>query len=150
MDHKLIEVVERRYCKEQLPEFHIGDTVNVHTRIREGGKERIQMFNGVVIARRGRGVSETFTCRRIVNNEGVERTFMLHSPLITNIEVKRRGKVRRAKLFFLRNRVGKARRLRELRISRKKNTQEPADQPVTSTEADAKTTATAAQPVASP
>ena len=118
MSQQLIDAVERKCLKQEVPEFHVGDTVNVRTRIREGGKERTQIFNGVVIARRGRGTNENFTVRRIVNNEGVERGFMLHSPMVVGIEVKRRGKVRRAKLYFLRERVGKARRLRELRITK--------------------------------
>ena len=120
MSHKLIDIVEQKHMKRQLPEFHIGDTVDVHTRIREGAKERIQVFNGVVIARSGRGLGESCTVRRIVNNEGVERIFLLHSPLVVDIRIKRRGKVRRAKLYFLRGRVGKARRLRELRIRKAK------------------------------
>ena len=121
MGHKLIDVVERKCLKQQVPEFRVGDTVDVKTRIREGGKERAQTFNGVVIARRGRGTNECLTVRRIVNNEGVERIFMLHSPLVAGIRVKRRGKVRRAKLYFLRERVGKARRLRELRVTKAKD-----------------------------
>ncbi|MBN1556367.1 MAG: 50S ribosomal protein L19 [Phycisphaerae bacterium] len=101
--------------KETLPEFHIGDTVKVHCRIVEGDKERIQMFTGTVIGRRGEGVSETFTVRRIVNNEGVERTFPIHSPKVAEVEIVRRGKIRRAKLYYLRDRVGKSTRLKELR-----------------------------------
>lgn len=120
MSHQLIDIVEQTCLKRQPPEFHVGDTVDVLTRIREGGKERAQVFNGVVIARSGRGMNETFTVRRIVNNEGVERVFLLHSPLVVNVEVKRRGKVRRAKLYYLRQRVGKARRLRELRLTKDK------------------------------
>jgi large subunit ribosomal protein L19 len=127
MSRQLIDIVEQKCLKREVPEFHIGDTVDVQTRIREGGKERTQIFNGVVIARRGRGTNESFTVRRIVNNEGVERGFMLHSPLVAGIEVKRRGKVRRAKLYFLRERVGKARRLRELRITKDRGEQGPAD-----------------------
>lgn len=110
-----MEMVEQRYQKESLPEFRVGDTVDVHQKIVEGNKTRTQVFNGVVIARKGRGINEVFTVRRIVNNEGVERVFPVHSRLIGKIDVKRRGKVRRAKLYFLRDRVGKARKLRELR-----------------------------------
>jgi large subunit ribosomal protein L19 len=117
MSTELIDIAERAYLKKEVPQFHIGDTVDVTCRIIEGNRQRLQVFNGVVIARRGRGINEMFTVRRIVNNEGVERVFMLHSPLIANVEVKRRGKVRRAKLYYLRGRVGKARRLRELRLS---------------------------------
>jgi large subunit ribosomal protein L19 len=122
MSQELIDLVERKYVKGQLPNFHIGDTVDVLLRIREGNKERTQIFNGVVIARSGRGMNETLTVRRIVNNEGVERIFMIHSPVVVDIKVRRRGKVRRAKLYYLRDRVGKARRLRELRISKHKGT----------------------------
>ncbi|MCJ7544327.1 MAG: 50S ribosomal protein L19 [Phycisphaerae bacterium] len=99
--------------RKDIPDFRIGDTVDVAVKIVEGDKERIQAFSGVVIGRRGSGISETFTVRRIVNNEGVERTFPLHSPKITAIGVVRGGKVRRAKLYFLRERVGKARRLKD-------------------------------------
>lgn len=116
MSSNLIDIAEQPYLKGQVPEFHIGDTVDVTCRIIEGTRERLQVFNGTVIARRGRGINETFTVRRIVNNEGVERVFMIHSPLIADIRIRRRGKVRRAKLYFLRGRVGKARKLKELRI----------------------------------
>jgi large subunit ribosomal protein L19 len=117
MSSELIDIAERSCLKSDVPEFHIGDTVEVSCRIVEGGRRRAQVFIGVVIARRGHGLNETFTVRRIVNNEGVERIFMLHSPLIVGIKVTRRGKVRRAKLYFLRGRVGKAQRLRERRIA---------------------------------
>ena len=96
-------------------EFKIGDTVNVSVRIVEGEKERIQVFTGTVIARRGAGISETFTVRRIVNNEGVERIFPMQSPRISGVEVVRSGKTRRAKLHFLRDRIGKSTRLKEIR-----------------------------------
>jgi large subunit ribosomal protein L19 len=115
MSHMLLDVVEKAYLKAKLPEFRVGDTVDVSCRIREGDKQRIQIFGGVVIARKGRGVNASFTVRRIVANQGVERTFPLHSPNVADIKVKRHGKVRRAKLYFLRERVGKARKLRELR-----------------------------------
>ncbi len=105
--------MEEAARKKEVPQFEIGDTVDVHQRILEGQKERVQIFNGVVISRRGDGMREMFTVRRIVQGEGVERTFPLHSPKIAKIEVKRTGKVRRAKLFYLRKRVGKATRLRE-------------------------------------
>ena len=100
---------------EAFPVFSVGDTLNVHVRIIEGDKERIQVYQGVLIAQRGRGVNRTITVRRIVANEGVERVFPLHSPRIAKIEVVRRGDARRAKLFYLRERVGKSRRLRDQR-----------------------------------
>jgi large subunit ribosomal protein L19 len=99
--------------KERIRSFRIGDTVDVHVKIVEGEKERIQIFNGIVIARRGSKLNESFTVRRLVGNEGVERVFPLHSPSIDKIEVKKSGKVRRAKLYYLRDRVGKATRLAE-------------------------------------
>src|SRR6186997_3218442 len=112
---ELIKKVEASSLKETPPQFSIGDTVDVHTKILEGDKERIQIFTGVVIARSGSGSREMFTVRRIVANEGVERKFPLHSPKIEKIEVVRGGVVRRAKLYFLRDRVGKAVRLKERR-----------------------------------
>src|SRR5262245_4970449 len=115
MSQKVLEKVEKSSLKAEVPEFKIGDTVDVHTRILEGEKERIQIFNGVVIARSGSGSREMFTVRRIVQGEGVERKFPLHSPKIAKIEVKSSGIVRRAKLYFLRDRVGKAVRLRQKR-----------------------------------
>lgn len=120
MSQQTIALVEKGGLKPDLAEFSIGDTVDVHTRILEGEKERIQIFNGVVIARAGAGLRETFTVRRIVQGEGVERKFPLHSPRIAKIEVKRSGVVRRAKLYFLRDRVGKAVRLKERRTDTKK------------------------------
>jgi len=117
MRNKFIEGVEAACRKKQLPKFEVGDTVSVGVRIVEGNKERVQPFIGTVIARRGAGINETFTVRRIVANEGVERIFPVHSPRIVSVEVQRRGKVRRAKLFFLRDRVGKARKLRERRVA---------------------------------
>jgi large subunit ribosomal protein L19 len=116
MKNQYIELVEAAGLKENPPEFEIGDQVEVHQRILEGEKERTQIFAGVVIARRGDGMREMFTVRRIVQGEGVERTFPLHSPRIAKVEVKRTGAVRRAKLYYLRDRVGKATRLRERRV----------------------------------
>ncbi|MGQ0633008.1 MAG: 50S ribosomal protein L19 [Planctomycetaceae bacterium] len=116
---ELLKGVEAPSLRSDPLEFAIGDTVNVHTRILEGDKERIQIFNGVVISRRGSGTRESFTVRRIVAGEGVERTFPVHSPKIAKLEVVRHGKVRRAKLFYLRDRMGKATRLSERRGSRK-------------------------------
>ena len=113
MSMKILAAVEASSLKAEVPSFAIGDTVDVHTRILEGDKERIQIFNGVVIAKAGSGSRETFTVRRIVAGEGVERKFPLHSPKIATIEVKRSGVARRAKLYYLRDRSGKATRLRE-------------------------------------
>jgi large subunit ribosomal protein L19 len=115
VSQKILAHVEASSLKPQPDAFAIGDTVDVHTRILEGEKERIQIFNGVVIARSGSGSREMFTVRRIVAGEGVERKFPLHSPKISKIEVKRSGVSRRAKLYYLRDRVGKAVRLREKR-----------------------------------
>lgn len=117
MQNQYITAIEADNMKKDIPDFEIGDTVKVGVRIIEGSKERKQPFIGVVIARRGKGMNETFTVRRIVNNEGVERIFPLHSPRIVDIEVQRRGKTRRSKLYFLRDRVGKARKLRERRVT---------------------------------
>ena len=115
-------LVEKTNTKEEVPFFEIGDTVDVHTRILEGQKERIQIFSGVVIARSGAGTREMFVVRHIVQGEGVERKFPLHSPRIAKIEVKRSGVVRRAKLYYLRDRIGKATRLKERRVDRRKET----------------------------
>jgi large subunit ribosomal protein L19 len=108
-----MELVEQSSMKPEVPKFEIGDTVDVHVRILEGEKERIQIFNGVVIAKSGAKTREMFVVRRIVQGEGVERKFPVHSPRIADIVVKRSGKVRRAKLYFLRNLSGKAVRLKE-------------------------------------
>lgn len=114
-NHKLIEAVTKSQIRTDLPSFRPGDTLRVHVRIIEGSRERIQVFEGVVIKRRGGGISETFTVRKISSGVGVERTFPLHTPKIEKIEVKRRGKVRRAKLYYLRNLRGKAARIQEIR-----------------------------------
>lgn len=113
MIHPLIQAVENTSKKQELPEFHIGDTVTVYVRIVEGDKKRLQPYTGVVIARRGKGTGESFTVRRIVNNEGVERIFPLHSPKVAKLEVVREGHVRRAKLYYLRDRIGKATRVKD-------------------------------------
>lgn len=113
MKNKLMALVEEAGMRKDLPSFAIGDQVDVHQRILEGQKERIQVFSGTVIARRGDGMRETFMVRRIVQGEGVERIFPVNSPKIAKVEVKRTGRVRRAKLYYLRKRVGKATRLRE-------------------------------------
>jgi len=111
----LLEEVQKAAMKEKLPEFHVGDIVDVHVRIKEGEKERIQVFNGMVIGRRGSGMSETFTVRRIVAGEGVERIFPIQSPSVVDVKVQRRGAVRRAKLYYLRERTGKGARVKEKR-----------------------------------
>ena len=117
--HKLLKIAEESSLREEPLIFEIGDTVDVHTRILEGEKERVQVFSGVVIARRGSGTRETFKVRRIVAGEGVERTFPVNSPKISKLEVKRHGVVRRAKLFYLRDRTGKSTRLAERRAKKK-------------------------------
>ncbi|HDI1510230.1 TPA: 50S ribosomal protein L19 [Staphylococcus aureus] len=114
-NHKLIEAATKSQLRTDLPSFRPGDTLRVHVRIIEGTRERIQVFEGIVIKRRGGGVSETFTVRKISSGVGVERTFPLHTPKIEKIEVKRRGKVRRAKLYYLRSLRGKAARIQEIR-----------------------------------
>src|SRR5882724_563589 len=119
MTNRIIESIEKDYLKKDIPQFQVGDTVDVATRIIEGEKERIQIFGGTVIMKKGRGINETFTVRRIVNNEGVERIFPLHSPFISKVTVKRGGETRRAKLFYLRDRVGKSTRLTEARKVKK-------------------------------
>src|SRR6185436_18367306 len=121
MTNKILEQVEQAYLKKAAPQFTVGDTVDVHTRIIEGEKERIQIFSGTVIMKKGRGINETFTVRRIVNNEGVERIFPLHSPFISKVTVKRGGETRRAKLFYLRDCVCKAVKLTETKRSSKKD-----------------------------
>lgn len=115
MRNQLLEHVEQSSMKAEPPQFEVGDTVDVHTKILEGDKERIQIFTGTVIAKSGSGTREMFTVRRIVAGEGVERKFPLHSPRIEKVEVKRKSVVRRAKLYFLRDRVGKAVKLKERR-----------------------------------
>lgn len=119
MSQDILNHVEQSSLKEKPPKFEIGDTVDVHTKILEGDKERIQIFSGVVIARSGSGSREMFAVRRIVAGQGVERKFPLHSPRVAKIEIKRSGKVRRAKLYYLRERSGKAVRLKERRTDRK-------------------------------
>ena len=114
-NHKLIEAVTKSQLRTDIPSFRPGDTLKVHVRIIEGNRERIQVFEGVVIKRRGGGVSETFTVRKISSGVGVERTFPVHTPKIEKIEVRRRGKVRRAKLYYLRSLRGKAARIPEIR-----------------------------------
>lgn len=109
-----LEVFASEQLKETVPSFNIGDTVRVHNRIKEGTRERIQMYEGTVTARHGGGISETFTVRRVAYGCGVEKTFPLHSPNVAKVEVIRKGKVRRAKLYYIRERVGKASKVKEL------------------------------------
>jgi large subunit ribosomal protein L19 len=109
----LLKSVEDEYLKQDIPPFRPGDTVRVHVKVIEGSRERTQMFEGAVIRRRGSGLNETFTVRRISYGVGVERTFMVHSPRLAKIEIVRHGRVRRARLYYLRGKVGKAARIRE-------------------------------------
>jgi len=111
--HKLIKELEQEQMKESVPSFNIGDTVRVHAKIVEGTKERIQVFEGVVFKRQGGGLRETFTVRRLSYGVGVEKTWPIHSPRVDRVEVVRRGIVRRAKLFYLRDRIGKAAKVKE-------------------------------------
>lgn len=111
----LLKSVEQEYLKKELPSFRAGDTVRVYVKVIEGTRERTQMYEGTVIRRRGSGLNETFTVRRVSYGVGVERTFPVHSPRLDKIEVVRRGRVRRARLYYLRERVGKAARIRERR-----------------------------------
>jgi large subunit ribosomal protein L19 len=114
-NQQILHDIEQAQFKTDLPEIGVGDTIDVHCRIIEGEKERIQVFTGVVIAIKGRGLNQMITVRRIVANEGVERVFPIHSPRIAKVEIVRHGHVRRSKLYFLRDRIGKARRLRDRR-----------------------------------
>ncbi len=109
----LIEKLEQENMKETLPEMNVGDTVRVHVKIKEGSRERIQVFEGTIIAKKHGGVEQTITVRRLSYGVGVEKVFPVHSPNIVNVETVRRGKVRRAKLYYLRNRVGKAAKVKE-------------------------------------
>lgn len=119
MNQALLDKIESEQFREKPVEFNVGDTVRVHTRVVEGNKERIQVFAGVVIGRRGRGVNETFIVRRISYGEGVERVFPVHSPRVEKVEVERRGAVRRAKLTYLRKRIGKSATLVKEKVERK-------------------------------
>ena len=124
MSQQILNLVEKPHLREESQVFEIGDTVDVHCRILEGEKERIQVFSGIVIARSGSGTREMFTVRRIVQGEGVERKFPLHSPRVAKIVVQRAGVTRRAKLYYLRDRVGKAVRLKERRVDQAKRDQQ--------------------------
>jgi large subunit ribosomal protein L19 len=110
----VIDTITKEYMKSDIPEFNIGDTVRVHVKIKEGNRERIQVFEGFVLKRQNGGISETFTVRRIASGVGVEKTFPLHSPWVEKIEVVRKGRVRRAKLNYMRGRTGKAAKIRAL------------------------------------
>ena len=110
----IIKSIESEQLKENVPQFHVGDTVKVHGKIKEGNRERIQVFEGTVIKKQGGGLRTTFTVRKNSNGVGVEKTWPLHSPNVEKVEVVRKGKVRRAKLFYLRQRVGKAAKVKEL------------------------------------
>ena len=111
----LVQTIEQEQLKESVPDFRAGDTVRVYVKVIEGGKERIQPFEGVVITKRNEGLKSTFTVRKISHSIGVERSFMLHSPRIDRVEVLRHGAVRRAKLYYLREKVGRAARIKEAR-----------------------------------
>ncbi|MDX8431478.1 MAG: 50S ribosomal protein L19 [Candidatus Algichlamydia australiensis] len=130
MKNAILEEIEKEQMKKEVPEFNVGDTLKVHTRIIEGNKERIQAFTGIVIARKGGGVSETFSLYRVAYGRSMERTFPLHSPRISEIEIMRRGKVRRAKLHYLRGKSGKKARVKEM-IGGKKVAREIAPEPKT-------------------
>ncbi len=114
--NELIKAIEAEQLRNDLPKFNVGDTVKVYVRIKEGTRERVQMFEGTVIKKQNGGLRETFTVRRVAYGTGVERTFPINSPIIDKMEVTRRGKVRRAKLFYLRDRVGKAAKVKELNV----------------------------------
>jgi large subunit ribosomal protein L19 len=110
-----MDKINQEQCKENVTQFNIGDTVKVHVKIIEGTTERIQVFSGTVIARNGSGINEAFTVRRVSYGQGVERVFPIHSPRVAKIEVERQGKVRRSKLYYLRDKIGKAAKVKELR-----------------------------------
>ncbi|WP_139904545.1 50S ribosomal protein L19 [Clostridium thermarum] len=112
--NELIRSIEAEQLRKDLPDFNVGDTVKVHVKVKEGNRERIQVFEGTVLKRQNGGLRETFTVRRVAYGVGTERTFPVHAPVIEKIEVVRKGKVRRAKLFYLRNRVGKSAKVKEL------------------------------------
>ena len=111
--NEIIKKIEAEQLKAEVPEFHVGDTVKVFAKIKEGNRERIQVFEGTIIARKGSGVSETFTVRRISYGVGIERVFPVNSPNVAKVELVRTGKVRRSKLYYLRDRVGKAAKVKE-------------------------------------
>ena len=114
MNNEIIREIEAEQLKAEVPQFNVGDTVRVYGKIKEGNRERVQVFEGIVLKRQGGGVRETFTVRKTSNGVGVEKTWPVHSPNVEKVEVVRRGKVRRAKLFYLRGRVGKKAKVKEL------------------------------------
>jgi len=136
----MIDVVEKESLKENVPQFKVGDLVDVHVKTVEGDKERIQIFNGMVIRRKGSGLRETFTVRRVVQGEGVERIFPIHSPNVTEVKVKKSHKTRRAKLYYLRDRKGKSARLKEVRRRVKKTSSAKETVPAVVTDEPAETT----------
>jgi len=138
MNHTVIDAIEKEYMKEQVPAFNVGDTVKVFVKVIEGTRERLQGFEGIVIARRSGGVRETFTVRRVSFGVGIERIFPIHSPRIDRIEVVRKGRVRRAKLYYLRNLSGKAAKIKEV-ITVKKPAPKKEAKPAAKPEAAPKT-----------
>ena len=112
--HEIIEKIENEQMRADMPQFNVGDTVRVHNLIKEGNRERIQMYEGTVIQKQGHGIRATFTVRKLSGGVGVEKTFPLHSPHVVEVDVIRRGKVRRSKLYYLRDRVGKKSKVKEL------------------------------------
>ena len=125
----IIALLEKENCRKTIPAFDIGDTVDVHVKIIEGDKERVQVYTGTVIARKGSGTRASFTVRRIVQGEGVERVFPLHSPKIVDVVVKKHGRVRRAKLYYLRGRVGKGTKVKERTVDKEPAAAVPAKAP---------------------
>ncbi|MEM8884035.1 MAG: 50S ribosomal protein L19 [Planctomycetota bacterium] len=138
-----IQRIEQAFAKEELPKFNVGDTVDVHVLIREGEKERVQVFSGTVIRKRGSGMGATYTVRRIVQGQGLERVFPMNSPFVQKVDVKRSGRVRRSRLYFLRDRTGKATRLKEIIRARPKKVKK-APAPAAVVEAPAEPEAPAA------
>ncbi len=130
----IVTEIEKENMKEDVPQFRVGDLIDVHVKTVEGEKERIQIFNGTVISKKGGGNRTTFTVRRVVQGEGVERVFPVHSPNVVKIVVKKSYKTRRAKLYYLRDRKGKSARLKEIRRREKKTTKAVAEAPVVATE----------------
>lgn len=139
-----MDKIDASNLKKCPPVFEIGDTVDVQVKVREGEKERIQLFSGVVIKMKGRGIRETFTVRRLVGGEGVERIFPLHAPTVAGVQVKKKGIVRRAKLYYLRDRVGKATKLREKMFDRAESDAQAASATAANAAAAAATAAAAA------
>lgn len=119
MQNKLLEIVNNSQMHKSLPDFRVGDNIDVHVRIKEGKKERIQVFSGLVISKKGSGLSEMFTVYKISYGIGVERIFPLHSPTIAMIKIQRRNKIRRSKLYYMRERKGKSARLKEIKMVKK-------------------------------